>query len=91
MDNYTQLGISKIAMQARRAPREIRCPRDGAVMRVTGCLAEEQDGLAPRRFRGLPARGSWRVLGIDVQCPACRRRAEGVVVDAVPTQGAART
>lgn len=80
MDDYTELGVSKIAMQAQRGPREIRCPRDGAVMRVTGCVAEEQDGLAPRRFGGLPGRGSWRLLSVDVECPACRRRGEGVWV-----------
>lgn len=86
VDSYTQLGISKIAIQASRAPREIRCPRDGAVMRVTGCVAEEAQGLAPRRFRGLPVRGEWRLTSVDVECPACRRRAGEVTVPEVSAQ-----
>jgi len=32
--DYALLGIQKIARQAARDPTTIRCPRDGAVMRV---------------------------------------------------------
>ena len=48
------------AQQAARDPTTIRCPRDGAVMRVLG-------GRAPAS--GEP---------LDLECPACRRRAVGV-------------
>lgn len=36
MPEYAVLGIEKIARQAARDPTTIRCPRDGAVMRVLG-------------------------------------------------------
>lgn len=55
MQDYALLAIEKIARQASRDPTTIRCPRDGAVMRVLGT----GDAL-------------------DVECPACRRRAVGV-------------
>ena len=57
MREYALLGIQKIARQAARDPTMIRCPRDGAVMRVLRCP---------------PA------YDLDVECPACGRRAEGV-------------
>ena len=60
MQEYLLLGIEKIARQAARDPTTIRCPRDGAVMRVLG-------GRAPAS--GEP---------LDLECPACRRRAVGV-------------
>jgi hypothetical protein len=60
VQEYLLLGIEKIARQAARDPTTIRCPRDGAVMRVLGERA--------------PASGE----PLDLECPACRRRAVGV-------------
>jgi hypothetical protein len=60
VQEYLLLGIEKIARQAARDPTTIRCPRDGAVMRVLGT--------------GVRAASE----GLDLECPACRRRAVGV-------------
>jgi hypothetical protein len=38
---YALLGIEKIARQAARDPTTIRCPRDGAVLRVARRAAED--------------------------------------------------
>lgn len=71
VQDYALLGIQKIAQQAARDPTTIRCPRDGAVMRVFA--------------RGTPT----AFEGLDVECPACRRRATGVrPMDAAGSQEA---
>lgn len=78
--DYSSLGIVKLQRQAEANPTLIRCPRDGVVMRVLGGRAVRRDGAGEtRRFEDrLPNLRSWQVREVDVECPACRRRAEGV-------------
>lgn len=80
MADYTPLGIEKICLQASRDLRTIRCPRDSVVMRVLCSHAERNDGKEPhqRSFDALPRGRAWRVTTLDLECPACRRRALGV-------------
>lgn len=82
MSDYTPLGIEKLAQQAATDPSTIRCPRDGVVMRVLQCRAErtERGEVAHRELPSVPAGREWRLTQIDVECPACRRRALGVEV-----------
>ncbi len=84
MPDYTELGLQKIAHQAARDLTLIRCPRDGVVMRVVASRAERQDrdGLTKRRFDRLPTGRGWQVTGLDVECPACRRRALAIELGA---------
>ncbi|NIM52815.1 MAG: hypothetical protein GTN62_15185 [Gemmatimonadales bacterium] len=94
MPDYTPLGIQKIARQAARDLTTIRCPRDSVVMRILASRAERQDreGLTRRTFQRAPTQGAWRVTELDVECPACRRRALGIrpAVASEPTDGASR-
>jgi hypothetical protein len=78
MPDYTPLGLQKIAVQASVDPTLIRCPRDGAVMRVVATRARHDDRGVPtfREFPRLPCGAGWRVTELDVECPACRRQAE---------------
>jgi len=80
MPDYTPLGFQKIAHQASVDPKLIRCPRDGVVMRVLATRARYDDRGIPtfREFPRLPAGAGWRVTELDLECPACRRRAERV-------------
>ena len=80
MSDYTPLGIQKIAQQAGRDPTLIRCPRDSVVMRVLKASAERPDdeGVKRRTFDGMPKGSTWSLTEVDVECPACRRRAAGV-------------
>lgn len=80
MPDYTLVGFQKIAQQAALDAAVVRCPRDGAVMRVVASRAEHADrkGTTLREFRRLPRGTDWRVLELDLECPACRRRATGV-------------
>jgi hypothetical protein len=80
VSDYTPLGIQKIAQQAGRDPTTIRCPRDSVVMRVLTANAErpDADGVKRRRFEGLPKGSAWQLTEVDVECPACRRSAQGV-------------
>lgn len=80
MADYTPLGIEKISLQASRDLRTIRCPRDSVVMRVLCSHAERNDGKEPRTrsFDALPRGRAWRVTTLDLECPACRRKALGV-------------
>ncbi|MGD2135229.1 MAG: hypothetical protein PVF27_03670 [Gemmatimonadales bacterium] len=80
MADYTPLGIEKISMQASRDLRTIRCPRDSVVMRILCSHAERDDGKEPhhRSFDALPRGRAWRVTTLDLECPACRRKALGV-------------
>ena len=81
MADYTSLGIEKVTRQARVNRALVRCPRDGAVMRVTGSRAERRDGTAEsQRFVGLPSGRDWVVTELDLECPACRRVAEGIAM-----------
>ncbi len=82
MSDYTLTGDAKIAQQARRDAALIRCPRDSAVMRVTASRAERTGGRESevRVFDRLPRGPDWQVRELDVQCPACRRRAVGVTL-----------
>lgn len=89
MSDYTSLGIAKLARQAATHPLIIRCPRDGVVMRVLRCCAD-RTGVreeARREFGRVPPGREWRVREIDVECPACRRRALGVTIAARPSDG----
>ncbi|MFQ6046795.1 MAG: hypothetical protein ACE5PT_10645 [Gemmatimonadales bacterium] len=77
MADYTTIGIDKIKLQAASSRGLIRCPRDGAVMRVTDCRAEAAAGPPgeSRALRALPRDPAWRVTELAVECPACRRQA----------------
>lgn len=80
MADYTPLGIEKISLQAGRDPHTIRCPRDSVVMRVLVVDAERSDGKEPSRrlFTAIPRTPNWRVTKLDLECPACRRKALGI-------------
>jgi hypothetical protein len=80
VSDYTSLGVDKIAHQATRDASLIRCPRDSVVMRVLGSRAERlsREGMVSREFTRLPSDAAWRLVEVDVECPACRRRACGV-------------
>ena len=83
MSDYTLTGEDKIAQQACRNAALIRCPRDSAVMRVTTWRAERTGGpdeREVREFGRFPRSPDWQVCELDVECPACRRRAMGVTV-----------
>lgn len=83
MSDYTPLGLEKLAHQAAKDLTTLRCPRDSVVMRVLACRAEQalRGAVSRREFSRVPGR-EWRVLEVDVECPACRRRALGVLVGA---------
>lgn len=78
--DYSALGIEKLQQQAEADLSLIRCPRDGVVMRVLGGRASRRDGSGEsRRFTDrLPNLRAWQVREVDVECPACRRRADGI-------------
>lgn len=80
MADYTPLGIEKITRQASAPTIFVRCPRDGVVMRVLTWRARRRDGSGEtRRGTGRPPRSvEWEVIQVDVECPACRRRADGI-------------
>ncbi|UCF40964.1 MAG: hypothetical protein JSW43_01075 [Gemmatimonadota bacterium] len=80
MADYSVLGIHKIARQAAADLGIIRCPRDGAVMRVVASRAEHtsRNGTILREFDRLPRGAEWLIVDLDLECPACRRRAAGV-------------
>jgi hypothetical protein len=80
MPDYTLVGYQKIAQQAALDAAVVRCPRDGAVMRVMASRAEHtgRNGTILREFDRLPRGSDWQVLELDLECPACRRRAAGV-------------
>lgn len=80
MTHYTDLGLAKLRWQAETEHHVVRCPRDGAVMRVLRAVAEprDADGEARRFAARLPDRRRWRVRELDLECPACQRRAEGI-------------
>ena len=80
MTDYTPLGFEKIALQVARDPSLVRCPRDGAVMRVMACDGTRDDGQAmtARELTRLPRGRHCVVARLDVECPACGRRALGV-------------
>jgi hypothetical protein len=82
MSDYTAVGIDKIIQQAKTDPSLIRCPRDRAVMRVLCCHARQRnaEGAPPVVANRLPRTTGWIVTELDVECPACRRRAESVKV-----------
>ena len=77
MSDYTFRGLQKLAHQVATRPTLIRCPRDSVVMRVLSSRAERQGphGIRQETFVGMPRDGEWRVMEVDVECPACRRRA----------------
>jgi hypothetical protein len=82
MSDYTPLGLEKLARKAAQDLTTLRCPRDSVVMRVLACRAERMTGGDParREFSRVPRGGDWHVREIDVECPACRRRAMGVKI-----------
>ena len=88
MSDYTKLGLKKIAQQAKRDLRLVRCPRDGAVMRVTAWRAEhvEDPDNQLQTFDRFPRGVEWKVRDLDVRCPACGRTAEGIAF-VVPEEG----
>lgn len=50
-------------------------------MRVIGSRAERRDGSGEaQRFTEPPAGRGWVVTELDLECPACRRVAEGIVI-----------
>lgn len=80
MSDYTARGLQKLAHQVAQHADLIRCPRDSAVMRVLSTRAERPGahGLRHESFVGRPRGRSWRVVDIDLECPACKRRAMAV-------------
>lgn len=83
MEHYSPLGIEKIERQAAAERITIRCPRDGVVMRVVAWRAKRRDGSGEtRRGTGRPpvATKEWAITQLDVECPACRRTADGIAV-----------
>lgn len=81
MPDYSPLGIEKIIEQASRDIRLIRCPRDSVVMRVRTCSAEPAGGGPSQVVEGrVPRARGWIVREMDLECPACRRRADGIPV-----------
>jgi ssDNA-binding Zn-finger/Zn-ribbon topoisomerase 1 len=89
MEQYSPIGIEKIARQAAAERVIIRCPRDGAVMRVVTWRAKRRDGSGEtRRGTGRPPSASkeWAVTQLDVECPACRRGAENIAVTPRPAK-----
>lgn len=79
MQDYTTLGIEKIAQQAAKDPTLIRCPRDSAVMRVlrtrpVDLTADDAGADQPP----VSVNGARSPIELDVECPACRRRATAV-------------
>jgi hypothetical protein len=82
MTDYTPLGIEKLTLQASRNAGLIRCPRDGVVMHIIRCQAaraDNPDDLSQMVGR-VPRGPDWTVRNLDLECPACRRRAMGVSV-----------
>lgn len=92
MSDYTRLGLEKLARHASRDLTTIRCPRDSVVMRLLACRAERKGGgdVMRREFVRLPRDGDWQVREIDLECPACRRRALSVRI-ADPSETPAAT
>ena len=84
MADYTSLGIDKLTQQANTDVTLVRCPRDGVVMRVLGCRAARRDGSGEecRVVGRLPRGRLWTVRELDLECPACARRARGITVGA---------
>lgn len=80
MPDYTLVGLQKITQQAAVDAAVVRCPRDGAVMRVMASRAEHtsRNGTILREFDRLPRGDDWQLIELDLECPACRRRAAGV-------------
>lgn len=80
MSDYTFRGLQKLSHQVAEHPDLIRCPRDSVVMRVLSSRAERDGANGPREesFVGRPKGSAWRVVEVDVECPACRRRAQRV-------------
>lgn len=83
MADYTPLGIEKITRQANAPGVLVRCPRDGVVMRVEAWRACRRDGSGEttRGVGRLPRSREWAVTQVDVACPACRRRADGIAIE----------
>lgn len=90
MCDYTPRGIEKLSYQVAEHPELIRCPRDSAVMRVLSSRAERSGphGMRHESFVGMPKERAWRVLEVDVECPACRRRALEVRAAPKPQENA---
>jgi hypothetical protein len=82
MEHYSPLGIEKIVRQAAADRLTIRCPRDGVVMRVVAWRVKRRDGSGEtRRGTGRPKPSrEWAITHLDLECPACRRGAEDIVV-----------
>lgn len=86
MADYSSLGIDKITKQANTDITLVRCPRDSVVMRPVECVLERPDTGERRRVRGRPPKGrEWAVRELDLECPACRRRATRILVTANTT------
>jgi hypothetical protein len=80
MSDYTARGLQKLAHQVAQHPDLIRCPRDSVVMRVLSTRAERPGahGVRHESFVGRPRGRAWCVVEIDLECPACKRRAMAV-------------
>jgi len=83
MYEYSQLGQKKLRQQTTRGLDEIRCPLDSAIMMVTGGLAcrIENGKRVFRSFQGAPRNPAWDVVSVQLECSACRRRIEDLVLD----------
>ena len=85
MDDYSEAGRTKLEQQASTTLDFIRCPLDSAVMLVLRSAAGryERGETLYREFKGLPHSSEWTVSSVDLECSACRRRADDVRVNAV--------
>ncbi len=83
MNDYSDAGRAKIEQQVSATLDFIQCPLDSAAMLVTGSVAGryERDGTTYRDFKGLPRHSDWTVSSVNLECSACRRRADDIQVD----------
>jgi hypothetical protein len=83
MYEYSPLGQKKLRQQTTRGLDQIRCPLDSAMMIVTGGLAcrIENGKRVFRSFKGAPRNPAWMVVSVQLECSACRRRIEDLVVN----------
>lgn len=82
MDDYSLVGRQKLEQQAKGDLESIRCPLDSAIMMITGGVASRTENGAPtyRGFERYPISSKWRVVSVNLECSACRRRSSDVPV-----------
>ncbi len=88
MDEYSEVGRQKIEYRARKSATSVRCPRDSAIMSVIGCVAKrtKQGKVVYHEFQHVPTDRQWTVKVLSLQCPACRRRLDGLFLGCAEDQ-----